>query len=203
MPDVNRIDFDEPERPEGETERRARQIPKLPKFNVTAEDIKDADRRAQACVNLKLAGASWQEIARELSYASAKSAQQAYVSALANMYPVEDWETLRQTEALRAEQQLNRSVMMASAEYLVDSETGERMPNRDRLRWHEQAGKDLALHAMITGAKAPTRVEVSASVQELNQMVDAIIASSGGENEVEADVFELDQLPAASEEVAD
>lgn len=181
----------EPKRPEPLKER----IPALPALGVDPDKIRKPDQRAVACVNMRLAGAPFHEIAKQLEYASPMAAKNAYISALANMFPTEDWETLRQVEAMRAEQLLRRSFAMASADYLVDGDTGERIPNRDRFRWHEQAGKDLALHAMITGAKAPTRMEVSADTQELNHLVNVLLQQAGGSEEIEADVFEIEELP--------
>lgn len=205
--DVNRMDFEKPEsyrerarrirRENGLPEEPPRlQIPVLPPLEVDPEDVKKPDQRAVACVNMRLAGAPFWEIAKVLEYADATSAKAACIAAMSRMNPPEDWETLRQQEAMRAEQQLRRSLAMASADYLVDHETGAKIPNTDKLKWHEQASKDIALHVMITGAKAPARIEVSASVQELNQMVNALIMKQGGElEELEADVLEMDDLP--------
>lgn len=102
---------------------------------------------------------------------------------------------------MRAEDQLRRSLAMATADFLVDSDTGEHIPNTDRRLWHDQANKDLALYVAITGAKAPTRVEISASTQELNQMVEVLLTAHGGEAEIEADVFEIDSIPTVDAEM--
>lgn len=179
-------------------------VPSLPPLKVDIDKVLEVstdrvERRQVAVVNMRLAGAPFYEIAKELGYSTATLARSAYIQALANMNPPEDWETLRRTEEMRAEQQLARSVAMASAEYLVvhnEDGTEERVPNRDRLRWHEQAGKDLALHAMISGAKAPTRMEVSADSQELNRLVDQIITLQGGrQGDMEADILQIEELP--------
>lgn len=50
-------------------------------------------------------------------------------------------------------------------------------------------------HAMITGAKAPVRVEVAASVQELNEIANELIAAEGS-RDLEADIFDLDEIEA-------
>jgi hypothetical protein len=214
--DVNRVEFDKPQR---KSERRGAtggagdagdsgsakkrdlkaRIPKLPDIPIDPATLERPDTRARACVNLRLAGASFYDIAKELGYADAGSAQHAYYSALAGMAPMSNIETLRAEAALRAEAQFKRSFAMAGADYLVDAETGEKLPNTDRLRWHEQAGKDLALHVAITGAKAPARVEVSASTQELNQIVETLLLAQGQDVTHEADVFEISELPPAIE----
>lgn len=218
MSDEVNIDF-EPAIPrtkpakDGEVRVRRQLIPELPPLEVDPERVRNPDQRAAACVNMKLAGASFHDIAKELDYANARTAKEAYVAALSRMNPVEDWETLRQTEALRAEQQLARSAAMASADYLIvrktvkdedgkEYEIIEHVPNADKLRWHEQFGKDLALHAMITGAKAPARVELSADTQELNQMVQVLMQVKQGELgelETEAEVWDTDDIPAAAD----
>ena len=209
--EVQRMDFEKPES-YAEAAKRIRKehglpelapkasVPVLPPMQVDPETIQKADQRAIACVNMRLAGAPFWEIAQTLEYANAGSAKAAFIAAMAEMNPPEDWETLRQQEAMRAEQQLRRSIAMASADYLVDDETGQRIPNTEKLKWHEQASKDIALHVMITGAKAPNRIEVSATVQELNAMVNTLIAKQGGElEELEADVLAMDDLPPEAE----
>lgn len=210
----NHLEFERPQsyaekraaegRPRSPKKRLAERIPQLPALDVDPEKLRKPDQRSVACVNMRIAGAPFHEIAASLEYESAGAAKAAYVAALASLYPQEGWEQLRQTEAMRAEQQLRRSIEMASADYLVvhtgefdddGEEIVERVPNSEKLRWHEQAGKDLALHAMITGAKAPTRVEVSASVQELNEIANELIAAEG-HRDLEADIFDLDEIEA-------
>lgn len=205
----------EKNRETGKTRAVVRQsIPELPSLEVDPATVGKPDRRSVACVNMRLAGAPFHEIARSLEYANAAQAKAAYIAALANTNPTEDWETLRQTEALRAEQQLARSVAMASADYLIvhstaidedgnEVEIEEHIPNTDKLRWHEQAGKDLALHAMITGAKAPTRVEVSADAQELNQMVQVLLQAKGEQAAVEAEIWDAEEVPDEAEEMGE
>lgn len=220
MSDEINIDF-EPAIPrtktpeDGKIRVRRQLIPELPPLEVDPEKLSNPDQRASACVNMKLAGAGFHDIAKELGYADAQAAKTAYIAALARMNPVEDWETLRQTEALRAEQQLARSIAMASADYLIvhkivkdeegkEYEVIEHVPNLDKLRWHEQAGKDLALHATITGAKAPARVEVTADTQELNQMVQVLMqAKQGQQGELEAEIWDVEEVPDEAEGMGD
>jgi len=225
MTEPKRVDFEKPKtqaelrHESGKPLRVIRSaIPKLPPLEVDPAKVGKGDQRAVACVNMRLAGAPFHEIAKALEYVDAAQAKAAFIAALNRMNPVEDWETLRQVEALRAEQQLARSVAMASADYFVvhkivvdeegkEYEVEEHVPNTDKLRWHEQAGKDLALHAMITGAKAPARVEVSADTQELNQMVQAIIQAKQAQGElettVEADIWDAEEVPDEPEGMGD
>jgi len=198
-----------PRKPSG-GRRRVAKIPRLERRPVDPDLISKPDQRAVAVVNMRIAGTPWPVIAEELSYTSPAAAEQAYINALANLYPVEAAENLRQTEAMRAEVLFRQSLAMAQADYLVVDELDEdeksetygqmiqhRVENTDKLRWHEQAGKDLALHAAITGAKAPARVEVNATTAELNQMVQALIAqriSDSDEQIIEADVWDVDDI---------
>jgi hypothetical protein len=213
--DPKRLDFEKPERrsekrkrereerglpPKPPRPRGADLIPTLPPLEVDTQLIqRDPDQRAIACVNLRLQGAPFHEVAKELGYPTAAIAKSAFIAALAAMNPPEDWETLRQTEVMRAEAQLRRSTQMASAEYLVyTDDTGQErvVPNVDRLKWHEQVGKDLALHATISGAKAPAHVKVSADTQELDQLVAALLEQSGAKGDVEVDILALDEIEA-------
>lgn len=179
-------------------------IPKLPDGSREADpqSVLDAidrggavSRRAMACVNMRIAGAPWPEIAAALDYATPALAKTDFITALARTHEPEDWETLRMTAASRAEALFRRSFAMAGADYLVDSETGERIPNPDRLRWHEQAGKDLALHASITGAKAPTKMEISPDEEMFDKLVNRMLTANGYTEVIEAEVLELEEIP--------
>lgn len=199
---VTHLEFGQPPRkselrnPDGkpETKRKQPQIPVLKPATVDpAALIEKPDQRAIACVNLRMAGAQFVEIANELGYATPKAAEVAYVSALSTMYPVESWENLRQIEALRAETLFRQALANAQATHYVDlNDPDHLIPNTEQARWHDQAIKALQLHAVITGAKAPTRVEVSASTQELHQMVNDILTRQGGEEILEADIFDIE-----------
>jgi hypothetical protein len=197
--DVVRVEFEKPDKPAADVDKPKRKgpaIPVLKPLDVDPEKMLKPDQRAVAAVNLRLAGAPFVEIAKELGYSSPKAAETAYVSALAEMYPVESWENLRQIEAMRAEVLLRQALAMAQADFFVDANDADVLiPNTEKARWHDQALKALQVHAMITGARAPARLEVSASTQELHQMVTAILQAQGGEPIVEADIFQMDEIP--------
>jgi hypothetical protein len=183
-------------------EPKPREIPVLPSLGVDPADIAatSPDMRAVACVNMRLAGAPFHEIAKALEYKNAAMAKTAYIRALASTHPPEDWETLRQTEVMRAEQLMRRSFTMAAADYFVDmNDPTKKIPNTQKLQWHEQAGKDLALHAMISGAKAPTRLELMPSEVELNQMVNALLQAQGELPEIEGEVIDFEDIPPEAE----
>jgi hypothetical protein len=171
-------------------------IPQLPPLAVEPDALTTPDTRAAAVVNLRMVGTPWPEVVKELGYASVQSAQTAYYSALANLHPVENWETLRQVEAMRAENLLGQAMRMASADYLVDDK-GNKIANTDKIRWHDQALKALQTHATITGAKAPTRMEVTADTAELNAMVQVLMQQHQGEITQEASIWDVEDVEDA------
>lgn len=177
-------------------------IPRLPdEPRIDPATVGNADQRAIACANLRLAGTPFHEIATELGYVDAAAARSAYIAALARMNPSEDLETLRQAAALRGEVLFRKSLAMASADYLVD-EDGNKIANTDKLRWHEQASKDLNLLTIITGAKAPAKLEVSSTTQELTQMVHLLVQANGMQ-EPEADIWEIAETEAIDAEIVE
>lgn len=213
MVEINRVDFD---KGLSKAQKRAanghksvekkplrERIPTLPQEpRIDPAIIGDPDQRAVACANMRLAGAPFHEIAKELGYRDATTARAAYISALANMNPPEDLETLREAMKQRAEILFRQSLAMASATHLVDSETNERIANADRRQWHEQASKDLNLLTIITGAKAPSRLEVSATGEELTHMVHVLVQANGL-TDAEADVWEVAEMEAIEAEIVE
>lgn len=177
-------------------------IPRLPdEPRVDPDTVKEGDTRSLAAANMRLRGAPFHEIAEKLGYADASSVRSAVVSALARMNPVEDLETLRQAATLRGEILFRQSLAMASADYLVDDE-GNKIANTDKLRWHEQAAKDLNLLTMITGAKAPAKLEVSSTSQELSQMVHVLVQANGMQ-QPEADIWAIAETEAIEAEIVE
>jgi hypothetical protein len=171
-------------------------IPQLPPLAVNPDDISTPDTRAAAVVNLRMLGTPWPDVVKELGYASVQSAQTAYYSALAGLHPKENFEVLQQVEALRAENLLGQAMRMASADFLVDDK-GNRIANTDKLRWHDQALKALQLHARITGAQAPARMEVTADTAELNAMVQVLMQQHAGEITQEASIWDVEDVEDA------
>ena len=152
-------------------------------------------QRAKACANMRLDGASFMEIAEVLEYRDAAEAKRDFQRALAATHPPEDWETMRHMESARAEKLFKQSIAMASADYLLDEE-GNKVANTEKLKWHQQAAADLMNHAVISGAKAPTKMEITPGEAQLEQIVEQLIARSGHEVVHEAEVLELTQIPA-------
>jgi hypothetical protein len=203
--DADYMQFERPEKPAskktGDKAKRRAAIPVLPEPpRYNPDEMMDMrggiTRLDEAIVNMRVDNVPFEEIARILSLPSATDAYQRCVRALAKTHPREDWETTRQLEIARAEQLLRRSMAMAAAEFFVDAENpDELIPNEDRLRWHQQAGQDLALHATISGAKAPTRVEITPTDQEYEALVTEVLRSRGHSEPAEFDILSLDQIP--------
>ena len=173
-------------------------IPSLPKPEKPLSDVevrRGVTNRDRSAVNLKLAGASYQEIADTLELRSAVEAKRIVERTLAATHSPDDWQTLRMVAGARAEQLFQRSLAMAGADFLVD-EDGNRIPNRDKLRWHQQAGIDLMNHVQITGAKAPTKIEVTPDEVRMEEIVAELLRRSGEENILEAEVIDLDVIPS-------
>lgn len=183
-------------------EKRRAVIPVLPQ--VARLDPDDIDMRGgvtkldEAVVSMRIDGAPFEEIARVLSLPSAEAAYTRMVAALAKTHPREDWETLRNLEVARAEQLMRRSFAMAEADFFVDAEDPTVMiPNTEKLRWHQQAGQDLALHATITGAKAPTRVEITPTDQEYDALVTEVLRARGHVEPKEYNILAIEDIQDA------
>lgn len=170
----------------------AREILKLASGGVSA--------RARAATNLRLEGASYAEIADVLEFETALDAKAEVERTLAKTHSAEDWDSLRLVTAARALELFKNSMAMARAEFLeVEDEDGnvKKVPNRDRIHWHKVAGIDLMNHATITGAKAPTKIEVTPDEEKLDIIVSKMLAYMGEAPPMDAEVLELEVMPEA------
>jgi hypothetical protein len=203
---IEHLDFDDPMlergRPVAVDKRRRAVIPVLPASTVPIEEIRGKpDRRARACVNLRIERTPWPEVVRLLEYSSLEEARADFLKAIASMHREEEAETMRLLTIANAELLLQRSMAMAGADFFVDAEDPEhKIPNRDRLRWHAQAGADLNLLATITGVKAPLRVEVTPTEEQYAALTAAVLAARGVSPVVEAEVLELEEIREIPEE---
>lgn len=179
-------------------------IPELPATEIMVVGSKrGVSHRDRAAANLKLDGASYVEIADTLEFDSPEEAKAVVERALSLTHSPDDWDTLRLVAGARAEKILRQSLAMASATYLVDPETGEHIPNTDRLAWHRQAGVDLMNHAIITGAKAPTKVEITPDEERLDELVRRLVKAQGVEDIVDAEVLDLGELDQITDDLGE
>lgn len=200
------MDFDEPPKPRSSRKKKSKKEPEKPKLlpvlrlpdrepaMTSTEVVRGLSLRAKACVNMRLEGASFVEIADFLEYETPEDARRDCERALAATHPAEDWETLRQVATARAEALFKQSFRMAGADFLVD-EDGNRVPNAEKRMWHAQAGTDLMNHAIISGAKAPTKLEVTPGEAQMEKLVDKMLRRGGYTVAEEADALELTVLP--------
>ena len=185
--------------PGDDDKREMAVIPVLPPREpiATGDELRrgvtDRDRSA---VNLRLDGSSFGEIADLLEYKDAADAKKAVERALAATHSIDEWDSLRMIAAARAERAFARSTAMASADYLVDSETREKIANTERARWHQLAQTDLMNWATIVGAKAPTKIDITPDEERMDQIIGQLLAQMGHEEIMEAEVIELTAIPA-------
>lgn len=209
MSDAAYMDFEEPPRQsapsappsgkkKGDDEPKKAVIPRLPDAQpaLTGDEIKrGVSNRARSAANLKVEGMSYDEIAQVLDFPDARTAKRAVESVLAAIHGPGDYETLRIIASTRAERQFSRAAAMAGADYLVDGETGDRIANTDRLRWHQQASTDLMNWAAITGARAPSKVEITPGDEAMDRLLQEIARRAGHEEILDAEVLELEEVP--------
>jgi hypothetical protein len=207
MADAFHLDFEDPalaralQKAERYTDRRKPKrepIPVLPDSVVPIEEIRgNPTRRSYACVNLRIERTPWSEVVRLLEYDTIEQARADFLRCIASMHKPEETETMRQLTIANAEQLLRRSMAMAGATYLVDVDHPERkLPNRDQIRWHTQAGVDLNTLAALTGVKAPIQVQVTPTEEQYAMLTRALLEARGIMPEVEAEVLVLEELPA-------
>lgn len=180
----------------GKRPKKRTVIPVLPETHIPIDEIRgNPNRRSRACVNLRIERVPWDEIVRLLEYESIEQARADYLRVIAAMHRPEEAETMRAATIANAETLLRRSMQMASADFLVDVENPDKkIPNRERLRWHQQAGQDLNLYATITGVKAPIKVEVTPTEEQYSILTAALLQARGIEPIIEAEVLELGEL---------
>lgn len=206
------LDFEDPgparaearkKRLEGRPRKKREPIPVLPAMSIPIEEIRGhPGRRARACVNLRIERVPWHEVVRLLEYSTLAEARADFLRAIAGMHQEEDAETMRLLTIANAEQMLQRSMAMAAADFLIDADVPDKkIANRDKLRWHQQANADLNLLATITGVKSPIKVEVTPTEEQYAVLTAAILHSRGVEPVLEAEVLELEELPAEPDEL--
>lgn len=172
-------------------------IPTLPDDGINLAQLRaNADtpgKRAWAAFAMRKRMIPFEEIAEFLEYDTPSHAKAAVYGIVAATAKAEDTETLRLTITAGLEDQLRRSITMASANEFVDGE-GNRYPNHDRLAWHAEARRDYEVLARISGAQAAAQIQLlSPEAAELDQIVRAIEAAQGRQI-VEADVVDVEVL---------
>lgn len=173
-------------------------IPRLPELQkpLTGDEIRrGVSDRNRAAAKYRVKGYSYDEIAELCEFDTAADAKRAVESVVAATLAPEEIDMQRAIILSRQEDLFRQSNAMAHADFLVDDE-GTKIPNTEKLRWHQQASSDLMAIATLTGAKAPTKVEISPGEAEMERIVNAIVLRAGHEDIVDAEVIDLDLIPA-------
>jgi hypothetical protein len=151
----------------------------------SAQVKKRSDRSALAAVKLKLAGATYAEIAQLQEYSSPAAARLAVERAIADSGDSD------------VDYKMMRAIASAQLDGLMKSVAARALDKNDseHLAYVRQAVSIIDRKAKLWGLDAPVKMEVSnPSVDEFNAMVDKFVQEMGGEVE-EADIFTLEQAP--------
>lgn len=146
------------------------------------DDLQEKDRvsRQQSAVALKIAGATYTEIAEALGYSSAHNARLATERALAASVGDEDREQLRFIQGRRLERLLRGLWVKA---------TNEKHP--DQIAAARTALAIIDRHIKLTGTDAPTQMVVhSPTAGEIEQWVAAMAAQVAVGMPEEKDILE-------------
>lgn len=151
---------------------------------VDARAAKNTNRRgAQAALTLKLAGASYSEIAQTLEYDSPRDAQAAVEMALAAATPVdEEVRSQRSMLSLQLDNIIRNHAVQASDKRNVDQIAHSRL-----------ILSTLDRKARLLGLDAPILIQkIDPAGDEFNRILLAAAAGSGLSIPSEADVFEAE-----------
>lgn len=150
--------------------------------------------RALAATEMKLAGATYQEIYEVLELASPAIARRLVEHTLAsNTDETKDYSALRSLTSLRLEGLL-KSVWPRA--------TDQNDP--EQLSYHRAGLSVIDRFAKLHGLDAPTRVAIfSPSSEQMDKVVTAMLVASGVTDADEADIFAMDDIEDAEWEDAD
>lgn len=147
---------------------------------VTRPRRADAMQRAAQAWHLRVIGRTWEEIAREVGYASPQGAHRA-VSRFAVTLPDPKPDELREMWRARMEKLWTFAVR--------DAEAGRPGALRAGVAIADRAGK-------LDGLDAPVRFEVTPDEMALQGLVEELLSRGGQVAPIEAEVIDLEVLPA-------
>jgi hypothetical protein len=149
-------------------------------------DLEEEDRptRIEAAVNLKLAGASYTDIAKTLGYASAYRARSAVEKALAG---AESTPEEREIARILAEKRLSKLLSSVMSKALNPKE-------KDHLAYNARALAIIDRQIKLWGLDAPTQIQVSATDQEILQLIEVLSPTAETDKlQVEAEIINADE----------
>jgi anti-sigma factor RsiW len=140
------------------------------------------DRKANAAIQLRIAGASWAEVAEALGYPTPRAALVATEKALEKELRTEENKTNMRSMAGRRLERMLRGVWAKA----IDPEHPEHLLAVDKARLI------IDRHAKLYGLDAPTEVVVTSPAQEeLEKWVSEVIKTKSPQLD-EADIFDAD-----------
>lgn len=147
----------------------------------TPEVVRARDRKANAAIQLRIAGASWDEVAQVIGYPTARAALVATERALEKELRDESKDAVRQLTAKRLDRLL-RAVWPKA----IDGENPEQLPAVGKAR------EIIADFRKLHGLDAPTEISVhNPTAQEIESWV-ATVVSHGAPQLEEADIFDVE-----------
>jgi hypothetical protein len=163
---------------------------------ATGDEIRrGVSDRAATATKLWIAGMPLSEIAELMDFESAADVKRVVEATASATLSREEMEMARILMRARAEKLWEQSFAWARADFLV-LDDGKQIPNEKKLQWHQQASSDLMNLAILTGAKAPTKVEFTPAEEEIERLVNQIVLRSGPEDIVDAEVIDLHVMPS-------
>jgi hypothetical protein len=154
--------------------------------NPGARDNDDNPTRASAAVALKLAGASFEAIAKELQYADAYRARVAVERALAESVPLEDVDQLRGLMGRRLERLLQSTWRRA---------INDRDP--DHLQYVRTSLAIIDRHARLRGLDSPQQVQITTPQNhEVQRWIEQMAAKVVEQTAEEADIIDAEIVEA-------
>jgi hypothetical protein len=140
------------------------------------------DRKANAAIQMRLAGATWDEVAEVVGYPSARTAIVATEKALEKELRTEESQKMMRSLVGKRLERLLRSVWTKA----INSEHPEHLQAVDRAR------QLIDRHAKLYGLDAPTEFVVSSpSASELEKWVSTVLKESRPALP-EADIFDVE-----------
>jgi hypothetical protein len=170
-----------------------------------SDEIVPTSRRAsprsvQAAVSLKIAGASYQEIAETLNYVSPATARAAVEQGLADAYEAKDTASLRRITSARLEALWRLAWKNAEIEEVEvwrgsGEDTYPVMVRNPEQAAYIRLGMDIAgRYAKLHGLDAPTQLSISPGAVELEETVTLLVAAAKRGTPAEADIFAEEEI---------
>lgn len=154
-----------------------------------SEVARARDRKANAAIQLRIAGASWEEVAQVVGYPTPRAALVATERALEKELKTEEGQKYMRSLAGKRIERLLRGVWAKA----INDAHPEHLAAVDRARLL------IDRHAKLYGLDAPTELVVtSPSQQELERWVSTVISTSSPALD-EADILEADVIEDGDE----